>query len=170
MRIIAILATLLGSTLLSTPSWALFDNYGLDATYCQQPTVRSTVVYIDDMMMADGQTEWATKLGVKLRATLTPGERVTVVRLSPGSGQSKEYWSGCWPDYPAAKKAALAQRDLHPATEPGGQDRRPEEVFHARLRRRADPDLPGCQAAARRCAGRGRQAPAEADPARPGLR
>lgn len=92
------------------PAWALFDNYGLDAAYCQQPTVRSTVIYIDDMMMADGQTEWATKLAVKLRATLTPGERVSVVRLSPASGQSKEYWSGCWPDYPAAKKAVLASQ------------------------------------------------------------
>jgi hypothetical protein len=108
-RIIAALGVLLGTNLLCAPSWALFDNYGLDATYCQQPTVRTTVVYIDDMMMADGQTEWATKLGTKLRATLTPGERVTVVRLSPGNGQSREYWSGCWPDYPADKKAALAR-------------------------------------------------------------
>ncbi|HEX2939581.1 MAG TPA: hypothetical protein VHO91_00945 [Rhodopila sp.] len=95
---------------LCQPSWALFDNYGLDASYCQQPTVRSTVVYIDDMMMVDGHTGWALKLGTKLRATLTPGERVSVVRLSPADGQSKEYWSGCWPDYPAAKKAALARQ------------------------------------------------------------
>src|SRR6195952_2513565 len=103
-----LLLVLSAVSLMCKPSWALFDNYGLDAAYCQQPTVRSTVVYIDDMMMAEGQTEWATKLAVKLRATLTPGERVSVVRLSPASGQSKEYWSGCWPDYPAAKKAALA--------------------------------------------------------------
>lgn len=109
-RIIAIVIALAGSNLLCGPSWALFDNYGLDGTYCQQPTVRTTVVYIDDMMMADGQTEWATKIGTKLRATLTPGERVTVMRLSPANGQSKEYWSGCWPDYPAAKKAALASQ------------------------------------------------------------
>ena len=107
-RGLVFLAVLIAANLMCKPSWALFDNYGLDAAYCQQPTVRSTVVYIDDMMMAEGQTEWATKLAVKLRATLTPGERVSVVRLSPASGQSKEYWSGCWPDYPAAKKAALA--------------------------------------------------------------
>jgi hypothetical protein len=110
MRLAKLTALLLLANLACPPSWALFDNYGLDATYCQQPTVRSTVVYIDDMMMADGQTEWATNLAVKLRATLTPGERVSVVRLSPSSGQSKEYWSGCWPDYPAAKKAALASQ------------------------------------------------------------
>ncbi len=109
-RIFRLVGLLLACNLLSKPSWALFDNYGLDATYCQQPTVRSTVVYIDDMMMADQQSEWAVKLAVKLRATLTPGEHVSVVRLSPESGQSKEYWSGCWPDYPAAKRAELAQQ------------------------------------------------------------
>jgi hypothetical protein len=108
-RVIVILGALLGNNLLCGRSWALFDNYDLDGSYCQQPTVRRTVVYIDDMMMADSQTEWAVKLGTKLRATLTPGERVTVVRLSPADGQSKEYWSGCWPDYPAAKKVALGQ-------------------------------------------------------------
>ncbi|WP_428531035.1 hypothetical protein [Rhodopila sp.] len=109
-RIIALLAIVGAGNLLCAPSWALFDNYGLDASFCQQPTLRSTVVYIDDMMMADGQSEWATKLAAKLRATLTPGERVSVVRLSPANGQSKEYWSGCWPDYPAARKATLANQ------------------------------------------------------------
>jgi hypothetical protein len=109
-KILGLLAVLAAGNLLCAPSWALFDNYGLEVSYCQQPTVRSTVVYIDDMMMADGQIEWATKLAGKLRATLTPGERVSVVRLSPANGQSKEYWSGCWPDYPAARKAALANQ------------------------------------------------------------
>lgn len=90
-------------------AWALFDNYGLDSNFCNQPTVRSTVVYIDDMMMAEGQTDWATKVATKLRATVIPGERVTVVRLSPATGQSKEYWSGCWPDLPTAKKNELRE-------------------------------------------------------------
>jgi hypothetical protein len=88
---------------------ALFDdNYALDAKFCDQPTIRTTVVYIDDMLMVEGQSDWAVKLSTKLRATVTPGERVTVVRLSPASGQSKEYWSGCWPEFPAAKKAELS--------------------------------------------------------------
>lgn len=106
---------LLGGLLLAIqlqprPAWALFDTEGLDPAFCQQPTVRQTVVYIDDMMMADGQTEWAKKLETKLRATLTPGERVTVVRLSPGGGQSKEYWSGCWPAYSPEQKAKIAEQ------------------------------------------------------------
>src|SRR5271157_4778263 len=73
-----------------------------------EPTFRQTVVYIDDMMMSDGRTEWATKLATKLKATLAPGERVTVVRLSPASGQSNEVWSACWPGYTAAERQQLA--------------------------------------------------------------
>jgi hypothetical protein len=107
---VGMLFLLTAGNLACHPSWALFDTYGLDSSYCTQPTVRGTVIYVDDMLMTDGRTDWALKLGTKLRATLTPGERVWVVRLSPAEGQSKEYWTGCWPDYPAAKRAALAQQ------------------------------------------------------------
>jgi hypothetical protein len=100
----------LGTVLGWTPAWAIFDSYGLDPIFCDQPTIRTTVVYIDDMMMVDGQTEWATKLATKLRATVTPGERVSVVRLLAGAGQSREYWSGCWPDLPAVRKAELRKQ------------------------------------------------------------
>ena len=82
---------------------------GLDPAFCKSKSIRQTVVYIDDMMMSDGQTEWATKLANKLKATLIPGERVTVVRLSPATAQSHEYWSGCWPAYTPAERAKLEQ-------------------------------------------------------------
>jgi hypothetical protein len=88
---------------------ALFDNYGLDPKFCDQPTIRTTVIYVDDMMLVEGQSEWAVKLSTKLRATVTPGERVAVVRLSPSAGQSKEYWAGCWPDVSASKKDELSK-------------------------------------------------------------
>lgn len=110
--ITAIRAALAGAFLAAAAAAApaqartIFGNYGLDPAYCRQPTVRQTVVYIDDSMMVDGQTEWATKLDIKLRATLAPGERVSVVRLSPASGQSLEYWSGCWPGLSEAMRAA----------------------------------------------------------------
>lgn len=110
MKRLLVLAVLAAGVLRCGTAWALFDTEGLNPSYCQQPTVRSTVVYIDDMMMVDGHTDWALNLATKLRATLTPGERVSVVRLSPADGQSREYWSGCWPDYPAAKRAALARQ------------------------------------------------------------
>src|SRR5690349_454236 len=87
---------------------ALFGAEGLDPAFCNRPTARQTVVYVDDMMMTDGKTEWATKLSTKLKATLAPGERVTVVRLSPANGQSHEVWSGCWPDYSAADRQRIA--------------------------------------------------------------
>ncbi len=103
----ALLAVLL--LLAATPARAaLFGAEGLDPTFCKTPTARQTVLYIDDMMMTEGKTDWATKLSTKLRATLAPGERVTVVRLSPATGRSAEIWTGCWPAYSAAERARLA--------------------------------------------------------------
>ena len=83
----------------------LFGAEGLDPAFCQLPTVRQTVAYVDDTMMADGDTGWATSLMDKLRATLTPGELVTVVRLSPEHGRSTEVWHGCWPSLSDAARA-----------------------------------------------------------------
>jgi hypothetical protein len=85
----------------------LFGTTGLDPRFCDQSRFRQTVVYIDDMMMADGRTAWALKLADKLRSTLAPGERVSVIRLSPATGQSSELWSGCWPDYGDTERAKI---------------------------------------------------------------
>lgn len=86
----------------------IFGSTGLDPSFCKQANIRQTVAYIDDMMMIDGKQDWATKLAGKLRATLAPGERVSVVRLSPATGQSDELWSGCWPELSAAQRAHIA--------------------------------------------------------------
>jgi len=91
---------------------ALFGREGLDPFFCKMPSVRQTVVYVDDTMMVDGQTDWARKLAGKLRASLAPGERVTLVRLSPTTGQSSELWSGCWPGYSAAQRADFSGRSF----------------------------------------------------------
>ncbi len=82
---------------------------GLDPKFCDQPSVRQTVVYIDDMFMQEGQRDWAEKLFDKLKGTLVPGERVTVVELSPADGQSREAWTGCWPDYAADERERLGK-------------------------------------------------------------
>ena len=87
----------------------LFGAEGLNPAFCKLPTVRETVVYVDDMMMIDGETSWASSLMDKLRATLTPGESVTVVRLSPGNGSSQEQWHGCWPNLSDAQRAEAAR-------------------------------------------------------------
>lgn len=95
----ALLGALLAAAFSATPALArsFFGNYELDPAWCRQPVARQTAVYVDDTMMVEGRVDWATKLDIKLKATLAPGERLSVVRLSPGSGQSREYWSGCWP-------------------------------------------------------------------------
>lgn len=82
---------------------------GLDPKFCETAALRQTVVYIDDMFMQDGRTEWAGKLFEKLKATLVPSERVTVVELSPADGQSREVWSGCWPDYSQDERDRLGK-------------------------------------------------------------
>ncbi|WP_158921246.1 hypothetical protein [Acidisphaera sp. S103] len=82
---------------------------GLDPKFCETGALRQTVVYVDDMFMQDGQLEWANKLFDKLKATLTPSERVTVVELSPADGQSREVWTGCWPDYPQEERDRLGK-------------------------------------------------------------
>ncbi len=106
----SLLASLLAALVLAPlpARAALFGPSGLDPAFCATPSVRQTVVYVDDMTMIEGRTEWARELAVKLRATLSPGERVTVVRLSPASGQSSELWSGCWPGYTAAQRTGFA--------------------------------------------------------------
>ena len=82
---------------------------GLDPSFCETKTFRQTVVYIDDMMMIEGKTDWALKISGKLKASLTPGEKVYVVRLSPRQGLSNEEWSGCWPDYTAEQLDKLSK-------------------------------------------------------------
>ena len=77
----------------------LFSSGGLDPSFCKTKPVRQTVVYVDDMLMIDQRTDWAQKLIGKLKASLSPGERTTVVQLSPSSGASTEIWSGCWPAF-----------------------------------------------------------------------
>lgn len=117
----------------------LFGSEGLDPSYCKLPTVRQTVVYIDDMMMVDGDTAWASRLMDKLRATLTPGENVTVVRLSPAKGVSEEMWHGCWPSLSDAERAraqaALYLFQANPASRTDTQQRFFARDFGASLTR-----------------------------------
>lgn len=88
---------------------ALFSSDRLDPAFCNIKTVRQTVIYVDDTMMIDGATEWALKINAKLKASLMPGERVTVVRLSPASAHSNEIWTGCWPSYTDEQRSKLSK-------------------------------------------------------------
>ena len=112
-RVLLATLAILATPMLARPAHAsLFGADGLDPAFCKTASVRQTVVYVDDMTMIDGSTGWARKLEVKLRATLSPGERLTVVRLSPASGQSSELWSGCWPGYTPGQRAALEKQSF----------------------------------------------------------
>jgi hypothetical protein len=88
----------------------LFGSTGLDPSFCQQKTFRQTVVYVDVLTLQQGQTAWAVDLEGKLKATLTPGERVTVVELLPTNGTSQQIWSQCYPDYSPEMKAQIAKK------------------------------------------------------------
>jgi hypothetical protein len=88
----------------------LFGSTGLDPSFCQDKTFRQTVVYIDDMSIQEGQTQWAVDLESKLKASLTPGERVTIVELYSQQGTSQELWSGCYPDYTTEQRQAIAKK------------------------------------------------------------
>lgn len=87
----------------------LFSSGGLDPSFCKTKPVRQTVVYVDDMLMIDQKTDWAQKLIGKLKASLSPGERTTVVQLSPAGGASAEIWSGCWPAFTPEQRAEVVK-------------------------------------------------------------
>ena len=81
---------------------------GLDPSFCKQHAIRQTVIYVDETILVTDHTEWAVTIYNKLKATLIPGERVTLVDLAPFSGQSAEIWSGCWPAYTPEQTAQLS--------------------------------------------------------------
>lgn len=108
-------ATVLASLMLGTSAYAegLFGGGNkLDPAFCKEINIRQTVIYVDDQMLVKGQNDWVRDVYDKLRATLVPGERTTLVELSPSTGQSTERWSGCWPAYSASEAAKLANQ-LH---------------------------------------------------------
>jgi hypothetical protein len=115
-------ATFLGAVLFSLSVHAqtpqLFGSTGLDPSFCQQKTFRQTVVYVDMFTLQQGQTSWAVDLEGKLKATLTPGERVTVVELAPNNGTSQEIWSQCYPDYSPEKRAELSKQTFFFSSNP----------------------------------------------------
>lgn len=90
----------------------------LDPSYCNGHSIRQTVIYVDDTMLVSGQNDWFHVIYDKLTATLVPGERTTLVELSPSTGQSTERWTGCWPAYTPAETAKLASQSHIFSTSP----------------------------------------------------
>ena len=111
----------------------LFGPTGLDPSFCQKKTFRNTVVYIDDKMMRDGETAWANTIADKLRATLIPGERVTVVQLSPEQARSQQIWTACWPDYTNQEREQIAKENHFFSGDPVGNIKKQQAFFLAEL-------------------------------------
>lgn len=108
MTIKSLLAALALTLCATLPAHAQLFGGGLDKSFCLTKPVRQTVVYVDDMLMINDKTDWVQRLLGKLKASLAPGERTTVVQLSPGRGSNLEIWSGCWPAFTAEKRAEVA--------------------------------------------------------------
>jgi hypothetical protein len=90
----------------------------LNPSFCKAHNIRQTVVYVDDSILVGGQHGWLLTIYNKLTATLVPGERTTLVELSPTTGQSTERWSGCWPAYTPADTARLTGENYIFSTSP----------------------------------------------------
>lgn len=82
----------------------------LDPRFCKEQNLRQTVVYVDDSILVAGNVSWAETIYDKLAASLVPGERTTLVELSPTTGDSSEVWAGCWPAYTIAERKKLASQ------------------------------------------------------------
>ncbi len=90
------------------PAFAQFGASKLNIEkFCDRPTERQTVLYVDDTILSKSDARWFETLDARLRSTLLPHEAVTVVRLSPVQGRSKELWRGCWPDFTADERQQI---------------------------------------------------------------
>ena len=90
----------------------------LDPAFCKPRNIRETVIYVDDSILVTNEETWFRALYEKLAATLVPGERTTLVQLSPATGRSTERWSGCWPAYSAAETIKLSNQITLFSTDP----------------------------------------------------
>lgn len=79
-------------------------------SFCKLRPPRETIVYIQDNLMRAGHVAWARSLEDKLDGSLMPGEKVTVVQLSPQDGTAAEVWSGCWPNYSVAQRRKIKKK------------------------------------------------------------
>ena len=98
----------IGLFLLLSPlsSWAIFgaDEFRIEK-FCQSDLKRprQTLIYIDNQVLVKGDSQWAKDLLAKLSANLMPSEPVTLVEMSPISGEMQELWQGCYPNYTSAE-------------------------------------------------------------------
>ncbi|WP_374632254.1 hypothetical protein [Ferrovibrio sp.] len=99
---------IIAATLFALPAFAQFGASKLNIQgFCDKPAERQTVLYVDDTILSKSDARWFETLDARLRSTLLPHETVTLVRLSPAQGRSKELWRGCWPDFTAEERQQI---------------------------------------------------------------
>lgn len=104
-------------TLFALPASAQFGASKLNIQkFCDRPAERTTVLYVDDTILNKTDARWFETLDARLRSTLLPHEVVTLVRLSPAQGRSKELWRGCWPDFSTEERQQIERGQTGPSS------------------------------------------------------
>lgn len=111
------------------PARAQMFSPNREHSFCKLSPPRQTVVYIQDNLMRSGHIAWARSLDNKLDGSLMPGEKVTVVRLSPENGTATEVWSGCWPNYSAAQKRNIRKKSYFFSASPLRSLKKYQKIF-----------------------------------------
>lgn len=80
------------------------------AQFCNTPSPRQTLIYIDEKILVKEQAQWAKDLLAKLSGNLMPSEPVTLIKLSAETGAAQQLWQGCYPEYSAQQRTLIANK------------------------------------------------------------
>jgi len=78
--------------------------------FCERPSIRQTLVYIDSQVIVRDETDWALQLRDRM-TDLAPRERVEIISLSSATGEAERRWRGCWPDYDPAETERIKEEE-----------------------------------------------------------
>lgn len=78
--------------------------------FCDTPSPRQTLIYIDEKTLVKDQTQWAKDLISKLSVNLMPSEPVTLIKLATETGESQQLWQACYPDYSPTQRNEITTK------------------------------------------------------------
>lgn len=135
-----ILSSLLSSFLLFSSSATLalggIESLKIDQ-FCNVKSPRQTLIYIDDDVIQQDDTQWALQLISKVMTNLMPSESVTLVKLSSELGSTEERWKACYPDITVAelekRKESIGFLEKLLTTDASKQLKEQKTVFKAQM-------------------------------------